>query len=297
MSPPPVAPKPLSTAALHRIGRDLLWLVTTKPLIAPPYWSEAGTHAASCLGWTLPSVSPAVMQPVAAQLAMRGAARLGTYFEALHGVLLHAQPEIGVLALNHVIGNGGLTIGELDCLYRAGDGAVVHREVAVKYYLAQVDSAQPEQWVGPRKVDRLDMKLDRMAQHQVKLPRNAQARDLWPRNLPYPDRSEVLLCGALFKHPRFAAWPTMMDPEADTGFWCSGHDLLSQTHAKEPWCVLHKPWWLSVSHGQLAPSLSLHELVEQVQAQSAPLLATPASADSPLYGQRGFIVPNDWESR
>jgi hypothetical protein len=125
---------------------------------------------------------------------------------------------VEVLAANELLRVGRRTLGELDVLYRH-DGRVVHREIALKYYLAATPGTDPSAWVGPGRRDRLDLKLDRLATHQLTVAEQARAEDAWPAALPFPDVTEVLLLGALFAPPDDVRLPEGACPDVDHGHW------------------------------------------------------------------------------
>lgn len=279
----------------QRIELDLKWTVTAGALVVADYWQQQGVQAAACAGWRVPPVDELFPfnDPNPWWLAKL---RLGHYFEQVHASLLRAQPGVVIHALNYPLQTAGQTLGELDCLYRTAAGDAVHREVAVKYFLARKDSGDACDWVGTSKVDRLDLKLRKLANHQAQLSILAHRQNAWPSSLPLPDRREVLLLGAFFRHPSFIAWPDVVGPHAERGFWCDSDEFAEQGQ-RQTWKCLHKPWWLSLEHRAQAPAFSAPEIATIVaQAHRALLVVSATTDDHPTLSGRGFVVPRGWAS-
>lgn len=277
----------------RRIEFDLKWTVTAGALVVADCWQQEGLQAGTCAGWRVPSPEEVFSSSVENPWWL-SKLRLGHYFEQVHASLLRAQPGMVIAALNYPLQAPGQTLGELDCLYRTAAGDVVHREVAVKYFLANKDSGDACDWVGTSKVDRLDLKLLRLARHQAQLSHLAQQQKMWPASLPLPVRREVLMLGAFFRHPSYTAWPDVVGPHAERGFWCHSDEFV-QEGGKYMWTCLHKPWWLSVEHRTLAPALTAHEIASSVEQEHRALLVVSATGDEhPALRGRGFVVPRGW---
>ncbi len=212
--------------------------------------------------------------------------QVGRWFERVHLEALQGTEGVEVLAANRQLRAEARTLGELDVLYRAG-GRVVHREVAVKYYLAVGAGDDPAGWVGPNRRDRLDRKLDRLISHQLALPGLARAVDAWPQDLPTPDRSEVLLLGALFSPASDPRLPKGADPAVEHGRWYYASDF-AQRFGRAPWVELEKPLWLSPEHVDRFEGRPARCLAETVSDRAGPMfVAREASC-------RAFVVPDGW---
>lgn len=255
-----------------RVDLDRAWLEESRPLMSDAFWQTRGILAAS----------PPVLQPPWDPSCVLPARQVGRYFESLHRAVVGSHHAI--VASQRTIDVGGRTLGELDILYVAPDGAVVHREVAVKFYLGLGGRAEHHRWLGPHKRDRLDLKLARLIQHQLRLPSLAHAAEGWPSALPFPDRSEVLLCGAFFVHPDANARPEGADPGVELGFWCYASELASLGSA---WAYLPKPWWLSPRQVEFEPWTNADAVAQRVEAERRPAFVGDR-------GRRGFVVPSGW---
>ena len=70
------------------------------------------------------------------------------------------------------------TLGELDLIYQNSNASeVVHLELAIKFYLLNKGGTQLTDFVGPAGHDRLDLKWDRLRQHQLPLSHTGEALD------------------------------------------------------------------------------------------------------------------------
>lgn len=145
-------------------------------------------------------------QPLLSWLEARPATRLGLYFERLWQFFLTEDSETELLAHNLPVRVDGQTLGEFDCLYYCHRRQrPVHLELAVKFYLGHrrategVDQSAAAEWLGPNTVDRLDLKLGRLLQHQSRLSLTPAGRELLAdRGMQQPLR-EIALRGALFQ--------------------------------------------------------------------------------------------------
>ncbi|WP_086932470.1 DUF1853 family protein [Agarilytica rhodophyticola] len=101
--------------------------------------------------------------------------RLGLYAEALLAFYFqHANTRAApyrLLARNIQINRDKTTLGECDFFIENTAGEIIHIELAVKYYL-QINCGHQlwHHWLGPNTKDRLDIKLNRMMDHQLALP-------------------------------------------------------------------------------------------------------------------------------
>ncbi len=238
------------------------------------YWTQRGTAVASVVGLGRSGgQSPAPIRQV------------GRWFERVHLTALRGMPGVEVLAANEPLRDGNRTIGELDVLFRR-DARIVHREVAVKYYLAAKPGTHCSAWLGPGKRDRLDLKLDRLATHQITVARQARDAEAWPENLPFPDETEVLMLGALFSPRGEKRLPEGAHEEADHGHWYFASEF-AETFGDAPWCDLEKPWWLSPEHARGEPSKAARDLVRGLRRP-----ALVARVDTEV--ERAFVVPDGW---
>lgn len=334
---------PLWRRAASARTRDLAWTTLSPPLLAavpgaaPARW-PAGTLAAwqhwleaadiATLPATIDELAGGHAAPSADDPGQDPASRslrLGRHAERLlHFALRHMQ-GLSLLAANVPVRRAGRqgvrTLGELDFIWREqASGAVVHWEMAAKFYLmAPGDSQAPraQDFVGPNLVDRLGDKLGHIVHRQLPLGRTAEAQALLGHTV---DRSEVYLLGWLFY--RDDRVPPGLDalgiaPDHLHGWW-STLDGWAARAAMRPglrWCRLPRSGWLS---GALVPesgtedSGALHAMLAQRFAdprhdhgwrRESPVMLCelePAGPQAPGWWRecsRGFVVPPGWEER
>lgn len=209
--------------------------------------------------------------------------RLGIYFESLWAFGFSRHPDYELLAHNFPIRDRGKTLGELDFVVRhIPDKTIEHWEVALKFYL-QVD----DYWVGPGLRDRLDIKLNRMRDHQLPVARSPLAADALSTAGLHIDRQWSLMPGRLFRPLSAAA------SGADAPWWA---DLATfYRHLSTPragWQLLPKPCWLAP---QPAAQGTVPLVLDETHLAYGPVCVALCSADGE--SSRGFLVPADWLER
>ncbi|MHB0777403.1 DUF1853 family protein [Halomonas sp. WWR20] len=167
----------------HPLVRDLAWLLHAPDLLSTRY---PGRPPLAELGLADPSrrmdwLKDLEQQPgelehyVSASLH----GRLGLYHERLWQFMLDHAPSTRLLAHNVPVREARRTLGELDLLYVTEDSAIVHLEVALKFYLGLPEGpgnpSDPARWIGPGSVDSLAIKTQRTLTHQLPLARQPQA--------------------------------------------------------------------------------------------------------------------------
>ncbi|MGI4860226.1 MAG: DUF1853 family protein [Janthinobacterium lividum] len=212
--------------------RDLCWLMRSPALLSPSLFGDrlAAPVAAGCFGPDAPAGLQRLLArldadpaPLLDALGATPERRLGRYAERLLAVWLRQMPDVDVVALGLPIRDAGRTLGECDALFRTAQGGRQHWEMAVKFYLriddvlaetpdlpaapawpAAIDAADPfagcDAYVGAGLADRLDWKLRRLVEHQMRLSERAELVALgggaW--------QARMLVKGRLF-HP-LARW-------------------------------------------------------------------------------------------
>ena len=235
--------------------RDLAWTLLSPPLLGQttkpqrhPLQASAWRHTPELLENWLSGLDSAP-DALHAWLLAKPARRLGLYYERLWQFALHAADDVEVVAANLPIRQNGQTLGELDLLLRDAEGEH-HLELAVKFYLGPLsgDGNDAGLWLGPGSHDRLDLKLNHLAQHQLPLSSRREARgDLNELRLS-DTRSSFWLAGYLF-YP----WPTGCDsprgalPAHWRGHWLRQRDwaAFSDRQAQAHWQPLPRLSWLA----------------------------------------------------
>lgn len=102
---------------------------------------------------------------------------LGHYFEKLIFFWIKHDPEIELVLHNLQVVEDGRTLGEVDLIVRIND-EVQHWELALKYYLGHASSPKGKEWIGPNPVDRLDLKLKKMIDHQLGMSDHKSVKEI-----------------------------------------------------------------------------------------------------------------------
>lgn len=310
--------------------RDLAWA-----LLAPPLLQDSADlplrHPLTASRWLnephrlrdwllgLEHDNHALLQFLAA-----GSSRLGRYYERLWQFALQAAPDVHVLAANLPIRDLGLrahelrqygdsqsptrtqgrTLGELDLLLRDADG-VHHLELAIKLYLGprRHSGAETRHWLGPASDDRLGLKLQHMAEHQLPLSATAQARSALAGVCEEPAKPGIWLSGYLF-YPWASdcSAPAGAHPQHLRGRWLHRRewaDFIEQEQGAH-WQILPRQSWLAPARLAGADLDS----AEQHQHWLDNLPLTPAAQllirlqaeaeDDWREAERVFLVNDDW---
>lgn len=278
----------------NRCVRDLAWVIGSPALVAnDSHWvsSEVALQELRSHGRWLEELDRDP-ETLVEFLKSRDCRRLGRYFEALHSFWFHFAPNRRLLAENLAVRDAkGRTLGELDFLYE-DDAGIVHCEVAVKFYLRAGSGLSG--YVGPSLRDRLDWKLEKLANQQVHrtdLPEtqaalSAKGIHVSPREI----RREVRLKGVLFEHdstPR----PPGIDSRCLKGHWITLHDI--KRLPDEGWVILRKLEWLSGPPLQCA-AMSLVEVQKAFEAHQNFSPAQLGRIENGSVGTRVFVVPESW---
>lgn len=272
--------------------RDLAWLLGSPPLLpAPGPWpTDPGIDWPDDRYWqaqlalATPWLDALDRDPAALTdaLAADRDHRLGRRAETLLACWLAwpDNPHYRLLARNLPIDREGRRFGEADFLVEhKPSGRLEHWELAVKFYLG----LEHDCWLGPGRRDRLDLKLARLATHQLRLP-------LRPR----PARRRCVLKGRLFR-------PAQPLGEQAGPCWWRLDDLLADPAAPHwRWLPLPRDAWLAPPTDD---ALAAAYRQAQPLTALAPALARDDRAwlvlawDAEGHCHRGAVAPPDWPER
>ncbi len=223
--------------------------------------------------------------------------RLGSYFETLWHFWLGDNPRYQLLFANLTLRSASGTLGEFDLLVRDSKTAkTLHWELAVKFYLGTGDTSQPSNWLGPAQRDRLDVKTDRLLDHQSRLSRYPEANELFDQLGIRVDQTWLILKGRLFYPASVPApAPHGANPDHLRGFWITPEALASLEGA---WLPLERSQWLApVAQVEPAVCLDNRALTERWQNQPPEYPVCLARVVNGLEVERGFVVTDGWNSR
>ena len=248
-------------------------------------------------------------EPLLAALKQLNSHRLGLYFEALWQFFIREDDQLELIANNVPVRSGKQTLGEFDVIYRDLDTAqFVHLELTYKFYLQEPGQAHPaidghyHHWLGPNTGDRLDLRLARLLQHQIRLTDTEHGRLLWQEltGESQCEHREIAFKGRVF-YTDPSKNHTQFNPHHLAG---SRQNLsaISSTLAATPesrWVVLNKTQWIrpiKKTHCTV-PALELKQYLHSHFCNSnSPLLVARLRADNDGLGEteRCFITSDYW---
>ena len=230
--------------------------------------------------------------PLLQALSASGSSRLGLYFESLWQFFLRQDPRADLLAHNLPVREGGKTLGEFDLIYFCHDRQRhVHLELALKFYLCGpgLDGREWHHWLGPNSQDRLDLKLERMLQHQIQLTQQPAARPVLAELGVESPLREIEIKGRLYRHHQASiASPTAYNTQLKMHQWAYARDA-ARLLQPERYLPLARQQWL-------APVAASRPDADTLQSRSLPGRAQQYvlfdSGHQELH--RLFVVPDDW---
>jgi len=302
----------LLPSLMHPAVRDLAWALLSPPLLseapaqqrhplAASRWAE---HPEELTDWLrLLDTQPGILE---AWLAQRSIRRLGLYYERLWQFALCQVPDVDLLVANLPIRHDGNTLGEIDLLLRDREG-VHHLELAVKFYLGLGDdSARHDRWLGPGSHDRLDIKLRRLCDHQLRLPSMPAAQLLLSELTSAPINSALWLGGYLFQPlANSCSPPAGASPQHLGGRWLRHHDwpAFAESDHETVWQPLPRHAWLAPARVPWSavwqrPDFDRWVIDVEGQRQAKMLVRLEEHADGHwLEQERLFLVPSTWPAR
>jgi hypothetical protein len=291
--------------------RDLAWVISSPGLVDAAYPEYLGhvvkddwytSKLAPLTDWLAKlDHSPQVLHEYIAAHPTR---RLGHYFETLIAFWLMHTADIQIIARNLQVQDAQRTLGEYDFLLRNADAEVSHWEAAVKFYLQIEASAEQHSFIGPGTRDRLDLKLERVFNHQLRLSQTEAGLRALPNNIK-PDKTLAYIKGYLFYHA------TAFNRQAITGIsaahlsgWWIRHstEKIPQISANSGWVIPPRMHWLAparlpaetevMTYAQLQDKLDKHFGLYSEALLLFEMLRTEQGAWQEI--SRGFIVCTSW---
>jgi len=289
-----------------QVVRDLLWAVRSPQLLRPARQAfKALLSPAELADWY------GRLATVLKEKGMNGSGgdwpdsgsfrRLGHYFEALVAAAIRWTPGMELIAQNLSLHAKDRTLGELDFLVRRKEtGRLEHWESAVKFYLLHGNGARTDAWIGPNPKDRLDLKMHKLAGHQLVITQRQAVKNLLDE---WPTEVRLLFKGYLF-YPLAVRRPLLPDSVNANhlhGWWCyvGERESLIQKET-DCWKVLPRMQWLSraesASAGHLMSNTQFLERLEATEKGERPVLVARLrqQEDRWLETDRGFVVPSEW---
>ena len=297
----------------HSVVRDLAWVMASPSLLAesslvvPDFFCESVYH--ENITWLqFLDTSP---EALAQWLQINKAQRLGYYFEHLVAFWLKERIADEYFASHVRVFEEKRTTGEFDFLFKsAGSDTLVHWETAVKFYLCYKAADEKVWWYGPNAQDRLDIKLDRVFDHQLKLSDSPQGKALLKQKGFETVRAQTFFKGYLF-YPVGNDWrnpqslPETIAPGHLTGWWTSVNQFELPDHEPDHrWMVLPRLEWLApkiITEEQGSKLMDTQHMLGLVgqhfdRAQQPLLLAQMLEGENACWEEksRGFVVDAAW---
>ncbi len=305
----------------NRMVRDLIWVIASPAIMASEIikqypgdeilidWIEKSATVLKKL-----DKSP---QPLEEFINQSKTNRLGEIFERFWHFWLSDCQSKSVVAADYRVQLKDRTLGAFDLLVDERENkhlgneeiergkllnplVLTHYELAVKFYLNTARGIRMSDWYGAEQSDRLDKKINRMVEHQLKLSHYQATEKLLKQKYWQIEKIIGVCKGRLFLNafmPKTSR-PDWMNTNALLGFWCPA----SQFHAVQKERLLH--WYLLEKKYWLAP-LSAADTNEMEIIAEQKLLGFPQTLNQVIQIAgcdrvenkeqiRGFIVPDEW---
>lgn len=246
---------------VHRSVRDLVWCISSPPLIDSEF--QLYKNRAVTQDWCnqhfqrFSSHLLSLAQDPSCLISwcsIRPTQRLGRYFEALISYWLHHTPEIISVHESVQVKQDKLTIGEFDFLFFDQLAqSYIHLEVAVKFYLRLGSSLSLADYVGPSGVDRLDRKINLLFEKQLNLGETAAGSRILRSLYGSATVNSLALVKGMIFDPIDEMTPLKNDikfgvsPTCLRGFWLRLDDLeeFTKDQPTRRWTMVPRLSWLS----------------------------------------------------
>ena len=297
----------------HAHVRDLAWAMASPSMLRESPQVVSNSRCQDVLQNHYDWLLALDQQPesLTAALQKHPSRRLGYYFEHLVAFWLQ-QRLAGEFFASHVrVFEQKRVLGEFDFLFTQDDSYVLqHWETAVKFYLQFMHNDGEILWYGPNARDRLDIKLDRVFNHQLRLSDSPQGKALLQEKGFQTVQAQTFFKGYLF-YPVTRNWrqpaslPDIIAPDHLKGWWTTASQLqLPDSEVNDRWRVLPRLEWLAprtIPHAQQSILMNTQQLLgflEQhfTHKQQSLLLVQMARDPKGLWQEksRGFVVSADW---
>ncbi len=270
---------------------DLIWVVDSTPVIKQ---SSKQFDFNLAQKNDLPKKITLWIQSDAGKLFIEQpvARRLGRYFEDLFAIILWMIFPDFDIERGIQIRQGKNTLGELDFVIKNGSDICLHVETAVKFYLCAGTTRKLQDFVGPQKRDRLDLKWHKILDHQLQTQ---------PEEKILFSNRQYFLRGVLF-YP----WIDFLGqlPEYDELYarhiysWWIEFNKLGYLLERYPegfyLVVYHRNEWLSGA--RLTFEKQRYVVFDEFPEMQEPTFMMVADKNFDFVTQ-GFVVQNDWRDR
>jgi len=301
----------------HSSVRDLAWVMASPSLLSAMPAVVSNDICQAIYHGNVDWLLELDHQPdlLISKLKEHNTRRLGYYFETLVAFWLQQRIAGEYFASQVRVYDQKRVLGEFDFLFttRSGD-TLQHWETAVKFYLYCPTDREMPHWYGPNAKDRLDIKLDRVFNHQLTLGSTPQGKRLLEHLGFQSVKAQTFFKGYLFypmNSQRQQALPQELPdyiaPNHLQGWWTRFNHLeLPASAADQRWMVLPRLEWLAlkvITPEHDARLLDQQELKDYLarhfaHGQQSLLVAQMARMESGDWQElsRGFVVSEQWPS-
>lgn len=216
--------------------------------------------------------------------------KLGLYYEDCINHLINKSTKVIDLKRNIVVTKNKKTLGEFDFIGRTSEKDF-HLECAIKFYLRVGSGEQLSDFIGPGKRDRLDIKWQRMLEHQLPLSETNEGLRTCHQHEISPSAKALLIQGYLFHpldEPAQQLHPAINKHHLK-GWWIYAKNL-QKIQGDFQYQILRKPYWLRFSETGL---MNFAALTEQMISLKQPCLIRRLDSSAREI-DRGFVLNNDW---
>ncbi len=171
-----------------------------------------------------------------------GNPRLGFVYQYVCQQLFQLSGRYSIIKEEIQLHQHGRTLGAIDFILKNQETqAIEHWEVAIKFYLLHNTL-----WYGPNAQDRLDLKLNKMLKHQLKMSSSKPFYNRFPE-LEFISE-HLLMQGRLYTNPFHTEELSLncldhqLNPSRIKGHWCYKNQM---HHIKDKLYILDKKDWIT----------------------------------------------------
>lgn len=248
--------------------------------------------------------------PLEAHLSHLKTYRLGAYFEQLIRFWLDHNDRYECVEQNLVIRDKSHTLGEFDFIvFDHVNRCFCHWEMALKFYLGVGDISNLENWHGPNKKDRLDLKHRHLCDKQISLSTKLAADSYLKKKGITIQERRIWIKGRLFYPIHQLNQNLVTERAADKtispnhlkGGWLSKTELLNELSlSNNRECnetnisVLDKKNWLMNKSNTKLSNTGFFSLVSDLKKPIQVEISNLKTEHSEP--KRFFVVPDDWST-
>ena len=300
----------------NHLFNDLVWAVSSPPLIVMPsetcLWYSSEFYRDlyhSSADWF--SELERYPEKLQALVEKQKDKRMGKLFETLWAAYLNDSERFEIVEHGLQIIDGGKTLGEIDFIVvDKKTHKMLHWELAVKFYLGIGDTRVWENWYGPAKKDRLDLKMNHLVDHQTKLSLHEATKKVLREKKIKIDNSGVILKGCLF----YPSNNGSSDNSASGNQVNDAPKFASSDHCKSRWLRLSdcgtslkhddvyyplvgEGWMASLDSTQLEMTYTQSEIINVMTNGKYRLPLLISVIKQGLEVEKIFIVQDDWQQK